>query len=69
MEWMPIASAPLDKKILGFRKHRGVCLIKWDCEEFTKLKRGFWNSYDIWGKTHDREDAPTHWMPLPEEPK
>lgn len=62
-EWMPIETAPKD----------GTPILVWNGDY---LSMSFWNkTYKQWPDLTDQgseenafDDAPTHWMPLPEPP-
>ena len=80
MEWQTIDNAPEEKEILGFfaypdtntegvtypNKFPFVCMLVPSDGEYDT----HWVVYDAYGDI-DQDDgpAPTHWMPLPEQPK
>lgn len=81
--WQPIETAPKDgTEILGWREDCGVLLIRWtSCSEFLtdseldKMDEGTayredWFCADfVQGARLEGEEAPTHWLPLPEPPQ
>lgn len=71
MEWMPIESAPKDKSVLLLMGGKFPSVGQWDSQPFNYRAHPYWRSErgHIFGKTWDRENQPTHWMPLPEPPK
>ena len=71
--WLPIETAPKDgTRIMVFCPWVGVCgPANWDVCWFAKKPRPFWTHWGerIWGTSREREDQPTHWMPLPDPPQ
>lgn len=73
-EWQPIETAPKDKRILLYRPTAPEWWMvmggRYDSDEYAKNPKPYWST-DNWslGKTEQRQNAPTHWMPLPEPPK
>jgi hypothetical protein len=84
-EWQPIETAPKDgTEILGYREDCGVILVRYtSCDAFmtdSEIERLEMSEEDIFqqdwfyadflqgGRLVD-DEAPTHWMPLPEPPK
>lgn len=70
-EWRPIESAPRDgERIIGFdRGDHFIC--HWcDCSGASAVnpRYGWGTKYDHGCMAYD-EEAPTHWMPLPEDPR
>lgn len=79
--WLPIESAPRDgTEILGWRKDCGILMVRWDapenfmtdreCEEIGESASVYdWLYADfVEGGRLEGQEAPTHWMPLPQEP-
>ena len=72
MDWLPIETAPKDKRILlGFSRpvFTGVRVIfwQWEPDEYALKPRPYW-SHDLVhlaGRIMTRENQPTHWMPAP----
>lgn len=60
MNWQPIESAPKNTDILLYW-HDNVWIGRF------YQGSGYWSLCD-YGGFEDGEDAPTHWMPLPEPP-
>ena len=83
MNWQPIETAPRDgTEILGWRHDCGVILVKYTSaaaflphDEIEKLTEEDadamdWFIADFWqGERLDDNEAPTHWLPLPDEPE
>jgi len=73
-EWQPIETAPKDERILLYRPTSPewwrVIGGMYDSDEYAKKPKPYW-TVDNWalGKLEQRQNAPTHWMPLPEPPK
>ena len=73
-EWQPIETAPKDKRILLYRPTAPEWWMvmggRYDSDEYAKNPKPYWSTYN-WrlGKTEQRQNAPTRWMPLPEPPK
>jgi len=80
--WRLIETAPKDMtEILGWREDAGVMLIRWTApidflteseldeldEETADAEDWFFADFVTGGRLEGSE-APTHWMPLPEEP-
>lgn len=67
MEWMPISTAPKDGTwMLAFRRVRGktnIAQARW--------VRDMFGTYCFGGEGwyYPEDNAPTHWMPLPDPPK
>lgn len=81
-KWLPIETAPKDgTEILGYREDCGILLIRWDApinflseREYEGLgdsaEQEDWFCADfVAGSRLEGTEVPTHWMPLPEEPK
>lgn len=70
MEWQPIETAPKDKTIIVFMGNY-VVTAKWYDDKFAKKPRPYFNCEGLhfMGKSWQRENQPTHWMPLPPPPK
>lgn len=72
-EWQPIETAPKDgTKIVGYIPDWGVVAPVWyDADLFNKKPRPLWGNYAefLYGKKWVRNNQPTHWMPMLEEPK
>ena len=74
IEWQPIETAPKDKRILLYRPTASewwrVMGGHYDSDEYLKTPKPYWGS-DNFGiaKAAQRQNPPTHWMPLPESPK
>jgi hypothetical protein len=61
MEWQPIATAPNDGTvILAYRYQPGS--LSWIVIRFDRIKNA-WINYYV-----EKEEFPTHWMPLPAAP-
>lgn len=75
LEWLPIESAPKDKRILlGYEKNifngiNSVCG-KWDDDKYDNNPKPFWTHdlYKLKGMRETRLQQPVYWMPLPEAP-
>lgn len=81
--WQSIETAPKDgTEILGYRKDAGIFLMRWTSPEAFLSERELeqldsessesedWFYADfVAGGRLDGSEVPTHWMPLPEEPK
>lgn len=67
--WRPIETAPRDgSTFIAWRG--GVIFTRWDDDRYARKPMPFWGGNDAWrGKRFQRENNPTHWMPLPEPPK
>ena len=74
LTWQPIETAPKDKRILLYRPTASewwrVMGGHYDSDEYLKTPKPYWGS-DNFGiaKAAQRQNPPTHWMPLPESPK
>lgn len=74
MNWQPIETAPKDKRILLFRPTANgwwrIMGGKYDSNEYARNPKPYWSA-DNWsiGMRDQCQNTPTHWMPLPEEPK
>lgn len=74
MEWQPIKTAPLDgtRVIVVYAVHKGpfIDIARWDNDKYASEPRPLWvgNMSNLWGKVAARQNPPTHWMPLPDEP-
>lgn len=66
--WNPIATAPKDDFILIARESGRICIAKYDNQSCHQKPNPFWNDYGCYGVNRMRDDAPTHWMSLPELP-
>ena len=70
--WQDISTAPKDRPILVWKPtlfggHVGIA--KFDTDEHANSPRPYWRSREAYiGKTEDRSNPPTHWMPLPAKP-
>ena len=71
MEWQLIETAPKDKRILLFCPDLGIMCGQYNADQYTKEPRPYWSSdYErLFGVRSVRGDQPTHWMPLPDDPK
>lgn len=81
MKWQPIETAPkgdgsgFGPVILIYRPKRiggggRICVAAFDPESFRKNPRPHWHSFfGTLSKYQDRDNPPTHWMPLPEPPE
>lgn len=67
MTWKPIETAKVFT-ILGWNG-RSIDVWTWDPDAFSKRPRPCWRRFDLNGITRDREEPPTHWMPLPAPPE
>ncbi len=80
--WQPIETAPKDgSEILGYREDCGILLIRWTApanfctekelegldDESAFAEDWFYADFVAGGRL-EREEVPTHWMPLPDEP-
>lgn len=66
--WQPIETAPRNTYlILAFGKH--VLVGKWNWHRGYVNARPYWQSQSHYGISWDRENQPTHWMPLPSPPE
>jgi hypothetical protein len=66
LEWQPIATAPKDgKPFLGIRAGRNPEIWYWDEQKYNKRPKPYFASVGHAGSYTDRENQPTHWMPLP----
>ncbi len=67
MKWQPIETAPKDQHILEYRptSYHPIGISSW-----TKTARGlqFWARWSGETQVWNIENAPTHWMPLPDLP-
>jgi len=67
MDWQPIETAPLHDLIL-------LAAPRWEAPGFV-MSMGFWEATDhetpdgFWWAYIDFDMEPTHWMPMPGEPK
>ena len=82
MDWQPIETAPKGGgEMLGYRSDCGVLLIRWtslrefmtdaDLTEYDEstIDQEDWFCADfVFGCRLENENAPTHWIPLPEPP-
>ncbi len=80
MDWQPISTAPTGDKynrpvLLLYRPDMfggggRVCVGIYDSDEYSKRgARPFWRSF--WGGLgvlYDRDNPPTHWLPMPTKP-
>ncbi len=74
-QWQPIETAPKDGTPVWLHRPDRIgrgsrrTISKFDRDEFAKNPRPFWKSYyGGLGVLHDRDNPPTHWMPLPKPP-
>ena len=65
--WLPIETAPKDKTMILLASSR-VEIGNWDDDKYARKPKPYWNRYSAFGKTSERENNPTHWMPLPSLP-
>jgi hypothetical protein len=73
MSWQPIETAP---KGSGKPYEEGPAILGWDGHRMTTVgwfptreNSGYWSLVCAGSYAEDSEWEPTHWMPLPEEPK
>lgn len=57
--------------VLLWCPRRGVTIGWWNDDRYARRgPRPFWRTLSSFGRvTYDRDDQPTHWMPLPEAPE
>ena len=81
--WEPIESAPRDgTEVLGWREDCGVLLVRFCCcaDFLTSDEQEKYTEDALWsmdwfcadfreGSRLEGDEAPTHWTPLPEEPR
>lgn len=73
-EWKPIDTAPKDQSVLMFRPGAAywakVAIGAWEEDTFSKRPKPYWEGLHKLGRNSQyREWEPTHWMPLPDDPK
>lgn len=70
MEWQPIETAPDDREILLFCGGK-VTTGSWDLDIYRKNPKPHWRTIrgTVYGKLWEKDNQPTHWMPLPDPPK
>jgi len=74
-QWQKIESAPKDGTLILLYRPTAfdwgkVTIGKYDNDSCAKKQRPFWEMwFKIGGVTESRSWVPTHWMPLPEQPK
>lgn len=71
MNWQPIETAPKDGSyVLLLLGGKFVSVGSWDLQKHHSKPNSFWASERglLFGKTWDRANQPTHWMPLPAPP-
>lgn len=66
-EWQPIETAPKNTRVLGALQSGRIEIVRWFDDKYNKKPRPCWRWYTGY-ITGEREDQPTHWMPLPEAP-
>lgn len=71
--WQPIETAPKDgSPFIGFTKTRFgriIAIWSWQKESENKKPNPYFARDGFYGKTDDRANQPTHWMPLPAAPE
>lgn len=71
--WQPIETAPKDgSPFIGFTKTRFgriIAIWSWQKESENKKPNPYFARDGFYGKTDDRANQPTQWMPLPEAPE
>jgi hypothetical protein len=68
MTWQPIATAPKDgTRIIGSDGDR-VDIYQWEAQSYHKRPSPYWER-SFHPVYYDRQQQPTHWMPLPEPPQ
>jgi hypothetical protein len=68
-EWQDIATAPKDQNVIIARRSGRVCIAKYDRQEFHRHPSPYWRDNGPFGVKRMQEDAPTHWMEIPDPPK
>jgi hypothetical protein len=71
-EWQPIETAPKDGTVMILLEHRreySSSTIDFGCFEF--IENSDWDGAAVYGwmSNEGKIEEPTHWMPLPTEPK
>lgn len=73
LTWRPIETAPREegKYVLLLMADGSVTVGGWDSQPFHSKPRPLWKTERgyLYGKAWDRENQPTHWMPLPQPPQ
>jgi hypothetical protein len=72
LKWRLIETAPKDgTAILVYPptwNGRTAAIACWDDEHNAKKPHPYWKRDDAIGKVMNRNNQPTHWMPMPESP-
>ncbi|MDQ0506001.1 hypothetical protein QOZ94_002805 [Xanthobacter agilis] len=70
--WQPIATAPKDGTTVLLWAVSRVVPGRWSEETYAKRPRPLWvtlsGAHGLLGISWDRDNQPTHWMPLPSPP-
>ncbi|HDZ38966.1 MAG TPA: DUF551 domain-containing protein [Marinobacter sp.] len=69
--WRDISTAPKDGAVLLLMGGQHCSRGTWDDQKYNRKPRPYWRSQYGWlmGIIWDRQNQPTHWMPLPRPPK
>ena len=70
MQWQPIDTAPKDGTSIlvcpGFWNAKTCSIARFDDDEYAKKPRPYWRRDDAFNRVGvNRDNPPTHWMPLP----
>lgn len=68
-DWQPIETAPKEAYYLLLLANNRVEIGRWDDDRFAKKPKPFWAYSFLSSRRQQRENPPTHWMPLPTPPK
>jgi hypothetical protein len=70
VSWKSIDIAPLDREVL-VTNGKFVSVARWDTQPYHKRPRPYWHMerFGHGSNWQQRDNQPTHWMPLPEPPK
>jgi len=70
-DWQPIETAPRDGSsviVFGPAMNKPT-LGHWDAERYSRNPKPHWEWAPYFGVRWNRDNQPTHWMPLPEPPR
>ena len=67
-DWQDIATAPKDGTRVLLSRPDGIVIGFWNSERFAQKPKPFWARDIFFSKTLERNNQPSHWMPLPEPP-
>lgn len=71
LEWLPIDTAPKDRRILLFCPGLKQIIGQWCDDKYSSKPKPYWRNdlTEVFGKPTTRADQPTHWVELPGYPK